>query len=159
MFLFLYVMWNDALLSPRNYLGCYFLSLFETSLQNMSSTNMLSTSSSFSFFLYHQSTNLWSFFPKLLLSLLNKCFLLFFFWFPLFSFPQKSDALWPYLPHLLHLLRMNLHLCFFLSPEFSHRNFSLGTFLYCIFSLPNYVFQNQIIYFLGSLYAIFDKLP
>ena len=31
---------------------------------------------------------------------------------PLSSFPQKSDALWPYLPHLLHVSLKNLLLCF-----------------------------------------------
>ena len=109
-FFFVYVMCNDALLYTRHYLGYYSLSLFETSPQNMAPTNMLSTSSSFSFLLYQPSTTLYSFSHNFLHSLLNQGFLLFLFLFPLLSFPQKSDALWSYLPHLLHMPLKNLFL-------------------------------------------------
>ena len=137
-------------------LPCHSLGIFH----RIRPLKLLSTSYSFSFFLYQQSAALWTFPHSCYILWWIKVFCYFLFLFPLFSFPQKSSSLSPYLPHLLHVILKNSLLCFFFSPYFSDRNFSLWSCLlvYCLLFPYNYVLQNQRIYFLGSLYAIFEML-
>ena len=77
----------------------------------------------------------------------RSCFCFFYF------FPPRNIML--YLTHLLHVNLKNLPLCCFFPEEFSERNFySVSSFYFFLFP-PNSVFQNQYIYFLRYVYAIF----
>ena len=157
-FFYLYPMCNDAPLSPNHYLRSYPFSFSYTYPQNVAPTNRLLTSSSFCFFFNQQLSAQWTFFSKLFHSLFNWGFLLFLFLFPLFLLIQKYNAPWPYLPHLFHMLLKNCSCMNFFSPAFIARNFSSRFCFSCFLFPPNSVFQNQRIYFLRSLYAIFYML-
>ena len=155
---FLWVICDDALISPNHYSGSSLSFSFWTSPQIFSPTNRLLTSPSFSFPLFaQQSAALWPLLPQLLHSLLKWGFIsvLFLFLFS-FLFPQQFDALWTYLPHLLHSPLKDLLLLFlhFFSLEFNARNLYSGSSFYHMFLPFSSVFQNQHISFFRSLKCI-----
>ena len=134
---FLYIVCNDAPLSPRHYSRYSSLYYSETSLHNLDPKKRSLTSSSLSFFLSQKSTALCHIFPQFLHFQLNREFILFLlsflFSFALLQFPQQSDALWPYFPHLLHLHLKNL------------------TFLFWFFS----AYFNAITFYSSSVFIVF----
>ena len=83
-----------------------------------------------------------------------------------FVFFQRSDALRPYLPHLLHSPLNNLLLLFyfFFSPTFTARTLSSGSYFSFVFLPFSSVFQNQCISFYGyfkcivSMFTLQDTL-
>ena len=86
-FFFVYVICNDAMLSPNHSMRSSLLSLSETSPQNVAPTNRFSTSSSFCLLFNQQSTTLWSFSPQFYILCWNVVFCYYCFCFFYFRFP------------------------------------------------------------------------
>ena len=79
-------------------------------------------------FFNKQSTVMWYLLTHFCNYPLNCDFYIFLFLFPLFSFTQIYDALWPYLPQSSHGPLNNLVLFWCFYPEFCAGNFSSDLF-------------------------------
>ena len=161
---FLYVICDEALLSPNQYSRYSSFVSSWTYPHNVAPMKSLSTSLSLYFpFFIQQSTARWPLFSKLLHYPLKRVFLafllLFLFSF-LFLYPQQYDALWSYLSKLLHYPLKNLPflLLLFFSLVFNAIIFSSYSSFSCVFLLFIYVFHNQYVSFLKYLDSIFVTL-
>ena len=156
MSLLLYVICDDAPLSPNHSYWSSSLSYYWKFPQNVSSKNILLMSSPLSFpFFAQQPADLCHPFSKLLHYLLKRRFLLLLIFLLLFTsllFTHQYDNMWPHFPHLIHLPLENLPFLLFhlLSPAFNARTFPSNSIFSCVLFLFISIFQKQYISFFRS---------